>query len=157
MPVTLHRLHECHDRIRRYARGMLHLSELLDPADPRIGPSLASLEPFLRDLLPLHAQDEEESVRPRLPLEPVTVPPGIDWLEAEHEDIERLRKEILRTTYPYHPGITRVPAATLRTLSSLLMTHIEREERVLFPLLANLTPAADNRILAEMALRRSTP
>ncbi len=136
---------------------MLHLSELSDPSDPRIGPSLATLEPFLRDLLPLHAQDEEESVRPRLPLHPSTVSPGIDWLETEHEDIERLRKDILRSAYPYLPGTTRLPAASLRTLSALLMTHMEREEWVLFPLLVNLSPLSDARILAEMAVRRSAP
>jgi hemerythrin-like domain-containing protein len=90
-------------------------------------------------------------------LEPATVSPGIDWLEAEHEDIERLRKEILRTAYPYRAGITRVPAASLRTLSALLMSHIEREERVLFPLLSGLSSSSDARIIAEMSMRRSSP
>lgn len=139
-------LRECHDEIRRVVARLA-----LDPQE-----HLASACRFFESELPLHAQDEEESVLPRLRGKDKTLDRELQDLCKEHdEQVPGLQRLLELARIPGHPDEL---ADLARRIQSLLVVHLAREERTLFPAIRTLVgPREREMMLMEHLARRTAP
>ncbi|MDP2316375.1 MAG: hemerythrin domain-containing protein [Pseudomonadota bacterium] len=147
----------CHDRIRRFLDGLSRIAELPDLADPRVPEAAAQAHRYFAEGLPLHAADEDDSLAPRLRR---VVPESgqlLDELAADHRAIDAVLATLLSILQAAADG-RPVSHASLRAdvtrLRALLLPHIAREEEVLFPLCAALSPSDRLEIGRELMSRR---
>ena len=148
----------CHDRIRTFCDGLSRMAALPDLSDPRVPPSAAQAHRYFSIALPLHAADEDRSLAPRLLRVAPGTAPVLAELAEDHAGIDRL----LLTLNPMLEALSQggmVPVEALRAqvdaLRGLLLPHIAREERELFPRCAALSEADRHEIMAELLARRS--
>jgi iron-sulfur cluster repair protein YtfE (RIC family) len=146
----------CHERIRSFSAGLLRLVALDDLFDPRVPAAAAAAHRYFAEGLPLHARDEDESLAPRL-LRVVPEAAGLlTALEHEHEAIVQALDALLPSLSALARGEaadhTRIRTAA-EALVAVLLPHIEREERELFPLCAALS-APDRLAFGEELLAR---
>ncbi len=156
---------ECHDRIRQAMRGAHGLVNAA-AADPAVAPTAAAVHRYFAVALPLHSDDEDVSLAPRLfnagipddlagMLQMMTAQhsaidstlerllPLWDRLQHAPEDLDRLRPELSE--------------ATLQ-LAALWEMHLSMEEQHIFPgASAHLDEPARAAIVEEMRARRSAP
>lgn len=147
-PVSL--LLACHDRIRRATRGVLTLSEgSLGRAE--YAALSASVVRYFEEALPHHRDDEEISVVPRLLGRSPDVDAALALMIDEHRAHEPILSGILRSLRD-HEAPSKEAA---QLLSSHFQSHLEAEERVIFPALDQLLQPEDrDRLLREMRARR---
>ena len=143
----------CHERIRRFAAMAEAVASRPEaPANER-AEAAAGVVRYFTIALPLHAADEDDSVRPRLR--------GVDAvlaeLAAEHHAHDALIapvvaacREIVAAPATARPDFAAAAAA----LTAAMATHLAREEAVVFPAIAALPPAVQAEIRAEMLARR---
>lgn len=153
----------CHDRIRRFLAVAHRLA--VQPASPsEIAEAATSVQRYFSVALPLHAEDEDLSVLPRLQASgPVAAAHLAETLAAQHEDIHvliarmvALWRELVRN--PERRDQSSGPLATgARRLEALFEGHLELEERVIFPAVRALPLPDRVAIVAEMRARRSRP
>lgn len=148
----------CHERIRTFIAGLHRIAALPDLADPRVPAAAAQARRYFAEGLPLHADDEDLSLAPRLRLVAPECGPLLDELERDHRRIDAC----LATLLPLLGTLAeegKVPHTTFRVavsvLSSLLLPHIAREEDELFPLCARLAPEDRVAIAQELVDRRA--
>lgn len=134
----------CHERIRRFVGGMNLIAQLPDPADPRIPDACDQIARYLREGLPLHVRDEEESLAPRLPSEAAA------RMVREHREHEPLLAEALAALASRDvPAIARSYAR----LHPEIELHLREEEEDIFPHLSQIVdPEA---FVAEIRARRA--
>ncbi len=148
----------CHARIRTFCDGLSRMAALSDLGDPRVPASAAQAHRYFSIALPLHAADEDRSLAPRLH----AVAPDCDGLmEALARDHAQIDQCLLRLN-PMLEALSQgeiVPVEALReqvdTLRGILLPHIEREERELFPRCVALSEADRHEILTELFARRA--
>lgn len=150
---------DCHERIRRFCGGMLLLCEHLDPHDPRVVNTAERVARYLRVGLPLHAQDEDESLTPRLTALtlPDEVQAALAQQQEEHLSIESLRREVvlgLERAVSHHAPL---PVVSMGHLTPLLLAHIDAEERLIFPHIERLPQEEQQATLRELQRRRQSP
>ena len=158
-PSPLRALLDCHERIRRFCGGMLLLCEQPDPDDPRVVNTAERVARYLRVGLALHAQDEDESVTPRLLALalPDELLAALATQQDEHVTIEALRCEVvlgLERVVSHH---TALPVVSMGHLTPLLLSHIDAEERLIFPHIPRLPQDEQQAILRELLARRQSP
>jgi hypothetical protein len=148
----------CHERIRMFTAGLHRIATLPDLADPRVPAAAAQARRYFAEGLPLHADDEDLSLAPRLRLVAPECGPLLDELERDHRQIDAC----LATLLPLLGTLAEegtVPHTTFRVavsfLSTLLLPHIAREEDELFPLCARLSPEDRFEITQELLERRA--
>jgi hypothetical protein len=153
---------ECHARIRTFTAIGARLAASTAAAG-EVAEAAARVERYFRVALPLHVDDEELSIEPRLRAAPV----GRDVLDAlsamteEHASIEALLARML----PRWAALARDPielpalaaelARDTAELDRLFQSHLEREERVVFPAVREHLAAEEAIIRAEMVARRA--
>lgn len=152
---------DCHFRIRMFTRYAQRVAALEGSAAD-IAEMASRVERYFRVALPLHIEDEEASVLPRLRAAPVdtTVHAALDAMAAEHIAIDAQIEGLL----PRWAAISREPANTLELaallgeetaeLSRRLDAHLELEERTLFPAIREHLRASAGVIRKEMTARR---
>ncbi|MDP2304694.1 MAG: hemerythrin domain-containing protein [Pseudomonadota bacterium] len=150
----------CHERIRLFTAGLHRIASLPDLADPRVPSAAAQARRYFSEGLPLHADDEDLSLAPRLRIVAPECGPLLDELERDHRQIDAC----LATLLPLLGTLAeegRVPHTTFRVavsfLSSLLLPHIAREEEELFPLCVRLSAEDRVDIARELVERRNPP
>ncbi|MDP2311574.1 MAG: hemerythrin domain-containing protein [Pseudomonadota bacterium] len=148
----------CHERIRMFTAGLQRIAALPDLSDPRVPSAAAQARRYFAEGLPLHADDEDLSLAPRLRAVAPECGPLLDELERDHRKIDAC----LATLLPMLGTLAeegRVPHATFRAavsfLSGLLLPHIAREEDELFPLCARLSSEDRLAIASELVARRT--
>lgn len=106
-----------------------------------------------------HVEDENVSIFPRLAARADLALPLADRAIAEHVRDDFLVREL--TTLALDVAERRATAATfqrlddvLRELGPRLRDHLEFEEELLFPILADLSPEEERAIRGEMRARR---
>lgn len=147
----------CHERIRTYTAGLARLAALPTLDDPRVPSSAAQAHRYFSEGLPLHAQDEDLSLAPRLLLVAPESAALLHDLAADHVVIDQWLAELGPLLATLAAGGTVDPAALRRAadgLNGTLIPHIEREERELFPLCARLSREEAAACGAEFAARR---
>lgn len=152
----------CHERIDRYLRGFGLLARVEDPADPRAHAAAAACLRYFREGLPLHGQDEDDSLAPRL--RALGADPTLEGvlarMEAEHAQMEQGLPEVWALLEAFAEG--RPPdAALLRArhlwLDELLRHHLALEEELVFPKIGELDVAERRLIVREIRARRQGP
>lgn len=148
----------CHERIRTFTAGLQRIAALPDLSDPRVPSAAAQARRYFGEGLPLHADDEDLSLAPRLLRVAPECAPLLADLERDHRQIDAC----LATLLPLLGTLAeegRVPHATFRVsvsfLSNLLLPHIAREEDELFPLCARLSDEDRTAIARELVERRA--
>jgi hypothetical protein len=94
MPTTL--LMECHGRIRQFCGGLTALAALgeAELRQPAAVNTAAQCARYFREALPLHAQDEDESVLPWLK-EQAVLQPVLATMQQEHRQFEVLIPDVV--------------------------------------------------------------
>lgn len=150
---------ECHERIRRFvglaaevgARPELPAAEVVDACE--------RCERYFREALPLHVEDEEASVRPRL----AGAGPEVASALAQMHDEHAAHAPILAGLQSALSAVRLAPAeaAARRQLieaataaSAAFEHHLAEEERVVFPALRRLSERARAEIVSELRARR---
>jgi hemerythrin-like domain-containing protein len=121
---------------------------------------------YFREAAPKHNSDEEESLFPRLRSVPhpevrsaladlARLDEEHRWAAPLHAEVDRLGQQWLLEGRLARDQVRAFQSAVGK-LESMYRTHIEFEDRVLFPLAARvLSPAQSAEIAQEMAKRRS--
>jgi len=149
---------EFHTRLRsnlRMARVMVDLT------DPRVIRSMAhGLRKFLEDELPLHMDDEEQSVEPRLHARNAALDHALALMDAEHTNDMDYVDQMLGICRqlehdPYSiPKLRSSLHTTAWQLTGRLEAHMIAEETKIFPALQELPIQERRAITHEMRRRR---
>ncbi|HJN74590.1 MAG TPA: hemerythrin domain-containing protein [Myxococcota bacterium] len=149
----------CHARIRRYLGGIEALLAFPDWSDPRAIATARDCAHYFREALPLHAEDEDASVAPRLlrlGLGP-ELAATLRRLADEHHAIDTGCLSVVAALDSVVAGGPRTSAlqAASRPFATLLRSHLEVEERSVFVFLDRLPDAERPVIVAEIRARRA--
>lgn len=138
----------CHDNIRRFAGGIVTL-EALPIDDPRIPDAAARIAHYLREGLPLHVRDEEDSILPRLP---ARIGALARMVEQHSEHVP-----LLDTMLPRLDAAARGPARLTggAALLAAFEAHLQLEEAEIFPFLDELPDPME--VVREIRARRAAP
>ena len=155
---------ECHDRIRQHMRGAIALSTA-SADDPAVPATAEAVHRYFSVALPLHSEDEDASVGPRLRATPLTgeAASAVAAMTAQHADIDLALLRLL----PMWARLASEPASLsgLREtlvrdtmhFDALWAVHLDLEERIVFPLVTGrLDQATRAEIVREMRARRGT-
>jgi iron-sulfur cluster repair protein YtfE (RIC family) len=152
-------LAECHHRIRQFLLLARRLSDQTLATDG-VAESAAAVTRYFRDAFPLHQQDETRDIAPRLRGVDSSVDRALDEMDADHDqqsmDIRHLVH--LCELVAEAPATLVVVAAALRgvvdRLTVAMDSHLELEERIIFPRLQVLPQHQQQAILRAMRERR---
>jgi len=156
-------LQDCHGRIRQFTELGLRLAEAEDVSDEEVRDAAERLVRYFTIALPLHSEDEERSLAPRLltkALSPEIEKAVLD-MQKEHGPIHALIDELV----PHWRALLEEPArlgelsATLRSgavrLHELFAPHLAKEEEAIFSLAREQLDAVElAEIVVEMRARR---
>lgn len=151
---------ECHGRIRAFTTLAVQIAEG-QAAAPELADAAARLHRYFTLALPLHEADEEQTLRPRLD---ETAPPALRaalaTMVGEHAAAHPLLVELtsawdVARVDPRHPLLAATHERAQRFAAQMEL-HLAAEERLVFPAVQQLNPAAQAAILVEMSARRET-
>lgn len=148
----------CHERIRTFTAGLERVAALPDLHDPRVPSAASRARRYFAEGLPLHGDDEDLSLAPRLRRVAPETGPLLDALEQDHRRIDVCLGTLLPMLRTLAEGdvVPRAPfESEVRALSDLLLPHIAREEEELFPRCARLTAEDRVAIALEIVARRA--
>ena len=137
--------------------GLRILAELEDPADRRAPEAGRQIARYLREGLPLHARDEDDSIAPRLAAVDPSVRPLLDTLAEGHARLDAVMPDILADLDRVADGAPVDRDAFARhhaDFAAIMVPHLELEEREFFPAVAALGEDDRAAIVAEMVARR---
>ncbi|MGM0577956.1 MAG: hemerythrin domain-containing protein [Myxococcota bacterium] len=153
----------CHARMRRFVQMSRELAKA-EGADPdEVARGARMLHRYFSEALPLHAQDEDVSIAPRLrDVVDEGVLRAIEAMEVEHRQVDSLLVDLvpLLDTLAEQPERLEDRRALLKELTSLLgdtlLHHISAEEAVVFPAMEEaLSQQQLDEIVTEMRARRT--
>jgi iron-sulfur cluster repair protein YtfE (RIC family) len=153
---------ECHARIRAFLDLARRIADAIEADDATLSDAAARVHRYFTEALPLHAEDEERSILPRLR--------GLDaQIDAELLEMSREHSEhagplgalvdacrALAADPGRHAEVAPAIAAAARALEEHFVRHLRREEDVIFPAVRRLLDAAaDAAIVREIRARRA--
>ena len=160
-PLSL--LMACHTRVRSLTATAIQLARVEDAAGDDLRDTATRVRRFFGIALPLHEEDEEQSLTPLL-LESrarADAEGALDAMAEQHVAIDSLVGALKPAWTALSKGLPSglEPGALLdRTLAldGLITAHIGMEEQIIFPhIKVALTPAAREHLQAEMRGRRT--
>lgn len=148
----------CHERIRRFAALAVRLAHSDAPPAERAEAAAAVIRYFTL-ALPLHAEDEDRSLAPRLRGRDAALDAALDRIADEHVThvaplaavVDACRAIVAAPDAPTPPSL----AADAAALASAFEAHLRHEEATLVPAAATLAAADAAEIHAEMRARRA--
>lgn len=159
-PIDL--LLECHERIQRFSALATRLVTAQAPRE-QISDAAEKVLHYFRVAMPLHVEDEDQSVLPRLMLAnpPQQVVDALGAMTREHFEIEALLAELsepwsaIRAEPERRDSLRALPAASAR-LEELFRNHLASEEAIIFPAVRTLlSPQAQAEVVSEIRGRRA--
>ena len=158
-PITL--LTACHTRIRSFTGLALRLGEASGLAASDVVDAAERVRRYFGEALPLHAQDEEESLAPRLRGRDPALDRALERMAREHLEHGPLLARLIALCVRLegepsaHDAVRAELAAVATALSEAMEAHLAAEERDIFPALATaLDPPTRARIASEIRARR---
>lgn len=151
----------CHERIDRYLSGLEALVGFADLGASEAVNTAASVARYLRDGLPLHGEDEDDSLAPRLraAARDPQLDEALDHLVDEHQQMMAglpallaLLDAIVRREQIDRGAL----AERQRWLDALLRGHVAFEEEEVFPSIDVLGSADQQAIVREIRARRGS-
>lgn len=151
---------ECHQRIRKFVRLAEQIGRSEELADAEVIDGCRRCERYFTEALPLHVEDEERSLLPRLRGLSRSVDEALDAMRTEHvehgPELESML-EALRSVAREpgrRPHRERLLAAATK-LARQFEQHLALEEQQIFPAVrALLPPEAQSAVLDELRARR---
>ena len=153
---------ECHGRIRSFAALAVRLASAGPAPAAQVAESAQAIHRYFREALPLHVEDEEQSLAPRLRGLATDVDRALAGMTAQHREHTAYLEELLHlcSELGAQPGRHPVLARPLTTVAARLTAdferHLAQEEAVIFPALRScLAPEVLTLILGEVRGRRT--
>lgn len=152
---------ECHDRIRSFLAMARRLAEARGATPEEIAGAAGRVHRYFTQALPLHAEDEERSILPRLRGRDPEVDRELATMAREHAEHEVPLGALVRACAALaedpgrHAALAPDVGAAAAELERHFAAHLAREERVIFPALRRLLgPDADAAVVGEIRARR---
>lgn len=120
-------------------RAVLDRLEEVEAVTPS-RPALKELLVFLQSEVEEHLVLEEEALFPVLARRPQLAAGPLAVMDAEHQELRALTTELAAAL---GTGASSDPGVAAARIAALLRAHIDKEDRVLFPLAAHLLSAAE--------------
>jgi iron-sulfur cluster repair protein YtfE (RIC family) len=153
---------ECHGRIKTFAALARRLGEGAGLGAEEVREAAARVRRYFSDALPRHVADEDLSILPRLRGRDRAVDQALDRMHREHREHERPLASLLDCCARLEADPAALAslgpdlAETAEALERAFLSHLDSEERVVFPALRALcTPAERDAIFAELRDRRA--
>ncbi len=156
-------LQDCHGRIRQFSGIGIRLAEAEGAPDEEVREAAEKLVRYFTIALPLHSEDEERSLAPRLLAKalPAELEKAVVAMQDEHGPIHALIDELVPhwRTLMDEPSKLVDLAPALRPLSRKLATifdpHLSSEEKLIFTAAKERLETAElAEIASEMRARR---
>lgn len=155
---------ECHDRIRSFVGMARRLAEAKDAPGEQVQDAAGQVRRYFEEALPLHVQDEEESLLPRLRGQDPVVDAALDKMHAEHGAHERPLAELVRLcrkladSPEQHADMAQDLSRVVAELDRAFSVHLRNEEETIIPAIGRrLSPAEQEAMVAELRQRRAPP
>jgi iron-sulfur cluster repair protein YtfE (RIC family) len=151
---------ECHQRIRTFARLAQDVGRRRELPDTEVVEACARVERYFVQALPLHVEDEEHSLLPRLRGHRADVDAALDAMHAQHDEHAPFLAAMLAASAEVRATPSDARArdrllAAATALSAEFERHLVNEEQVLFPAVRELLGAdAQAQAIAELRARR---
>lgn len=152
---------ECHDRIRAFLATARRIAEAEGAPPAQVAEAAAAVQRYFTVALPLHAEDEERSILPRLRGRDDATDAALERMVEEHRAHEATVRALVAicaelTAAPRRRAmLTPALRSTLAWLDRHFAEHLGGEEAVVVPAMERLLSAAeDQAIFAEMRARR---
>lgn len=153
---------ECHGRIRSFLATARRIAEAVDPPPGELAEAARAVHRYFTEALPLHAEDEERSVLPRLRGREAVLDGALAAMAAEHLEHRGRVADLtgacgsLAAAPALHPLLAPMLLGAVTWLERHFEAHLGAEEAVVFPGLGRwLTPAEDAAIVVELRARRT--
>lgn len=150
---------ECHQRIRTFVGLAAEVGRRSELPDAEVDDACRRCERYFTEALPLHVEDEEQSLLPRLGGFDDELDRALAAMHSQHE----LHAPILQEMLAACRDVRATPRdATLRerlrvsalSLAAEFEHHLAMEEAVIFPAARLLTPDAEAQAIHELRARR---
>ncbi len=152
---------ECHQRIRTFLGMAGRLASPGAAGEAEVREAATRVARYFMQALPLHADDEEESILPRLRGRDAAVDAALEAMAREHGEHEPPLRvlvgacQALARDPSVQGDIAPVIAAATGELERHFAAHLRREEEIIFPAVRQLLDArADSEIVKELRARR---
>ena len=150
----------CHERIRRFSRLAVSVAEA-NATDAERAAAAAAVVRYFTLALPLHEQDEDHSVAPRLRGRDAALDAALDRVVADHTAHAAHLARVVATCDAIaadprrHAALAPALRTDARTLVTAFDAHLAHEEAAIFPAIAALAATDRAAIRAELAARRA--
>ncbi len=130
---------DCHQRIRQFTALARTLGEKSDVTPEQVADAAARVRRYFAQALPLHAEDEERSILPRLRGRDAALDQALDAMAREHgyhaEPLAELLElcDILVEHPDRHAELMPRVARTAAQLDAHFTAHLAAEESIVFP------------------------
>ena len=160
-PVEM--LQDCHHRIRHFVQLSRTLAEAREAPPAQVAEAADHIFRYFSQSLPLHEADENDTLFPRLQKIAPLGSPLRDAARAmveQHHAIEELVFELaavcgaIRRQPERLPGLASQLQHTAEALDEVFTAHLEMEETVIFPAVAQLPAEELQGMMREMQRRR---
>lgn len=152
---------ECHQRIRRFLATARRLAEARGAPAGEVAEAARAVHRYFAEALPLHAEDEERSLWPRLSGRDAGLDAALAAMAAEHREHQAPLRRLLEACAALGAAPQRHAAEAPSLLDAVaeLERHFEHhlagEEAVIFPAVRRLEPSVDAAIVGEIRARRA--
>lgn len=152
---------ECHQRIRNFVRIATDVGRRADLPASEVLDACAQVERYFKEALPLHVEDEDKSLAPRLRGLRADVDGALSAMSAQHlhhtpgiADLFAALSSV--RSAPLAPEARAQLLAAASRLSVEFEEHLALEERVIFPAIRALLSAEQQaEVRQELRARRS--
>lgn len=151
---------ECHERIRRFSNLALELGRRADVVSEEVVDGCHRCERYFTEALPLHVEDEEKSLLPRLVGRRPEVDEALALTQRQHAEHEGQLAALLGAlravraepdAAPQRVALHRVADRLVRSFEE----HLKVEEQIIFPAVRVLVPReAQLAVIQELRARR---
>jgi len=155
---------ECHERIRAFLATARRIADAVGAPPAQIAEAAAAVDRYFTVALPLHAEDEERSILPRLRGRDGATDAALSAMVEEHLAHQATVRALtaICAELSVGPGRLAILAPSLHATVSWLerhfADHLGGEEAVVIPAMERLLTAAEDAALAvEMRGRRGAP
>jgi iron-sulfur cluster repair protein YtfE (RIC family) len=149
----------CHARIRSFIALARAAARREGVPEQEIAEGCRAVDVYFREAFPLHLQDEEQSILPRLHGQTADLDACLNTMRCEHAEHEPKVAELLAACaelrrQPRNPQRRARLEAIAGELELDFARHLALEEEQLFKAVAQLAPSIQSAIVAEIRERR---
>jgi iron-sulfur cluster repair protein YtfE (RIC family) len=152
---------ECHERIRSFSALARRLAEAEGAAPAEVKEAAHSIRRYFSEALPLHVQDEEQTLVPRLRGKESALDAALDEMCGEHTAHEPSLSSLLQLCerLENEPGALPAVRQELTQIAEALErefhAHLDNEERQILPAVTRLLSLEEQALMIdELRARR---